>query len=160
MNWDDFADAGATAATSVEQLCPDGIHVAEIQSAREATKEWFKSERNPHGKCLTVRMKVRDGIKHVYHDIPADRRGMLEALCGAAGVALTRGEWDEKQLEGRIVTIETALRVSKRGNEYVAVTQCTPGPELAKPEARARPARTQTQKADQASSAHHDDIPF
>lgn len=163
MNWDDFAEmaeAEAAAAPPPDQLCPDGVHVAEIKFARELTKEWFKTDRNTAGKCLALTMSVRPGIKDVYDDIPADRRGKLESLCLAVGLAIPRGDWDERQLVGRMVTIETALRVSKRGNDYVAVVKYKPGPKPLPAEVRERASRTPTQKADAAASMPNDDIPF
>ena len=163
MNWDDFADSGEATTTerSTEQLCPDGTHVAKIGWVKIQPKEWAKSPKNPDGKCLTVRLDIGQGIKSVFDNIPCDRRGAVEALCRSARIDPPRGEWDEDELKGLMVTVETVLALSNKGNEYVKVLKYKPNADPLPKEIRERPVnRTPTQQADAASNAPDDDIPF
>lgn len=161
MNWDDFGTfADSDVGTSVEQLCPDGTHVATIGWVKLQPKDWAKSATNEHGMCVTVRLDIGKGIKAVFDSIPCDRRGSVEALCRSARLDPPRGEWDETQLKGQVVTVETVLALSKSGNDYVKVVKYKPNAEPLPKEVRDRPARTATQKADAASNAPSDDIPF
>jgi len=162
MNWDDFAEMAETEAATAppEQLCPDGVHVAEIGWVKIQPKDWAKTDRNPEGMCLTVRLDIKKGIKAVWDSIPCDRRGSIAALCRSAGLAPPSGEWNESELRGRMVTAETVLRGSRRGTEYVAVAKYSPGPEPLPTVVRERANRTPTQKADAAAAMTDDDIPF
>lgn len=163
MNWDEFVDSGETATTDRvgEQMCPDGVHVAKIGWVKIQTKEWAKSNGNPDGKCLTVRLDVGKGIKSVFDNIPCDRRGAVEALCRSARVDPPRGEWDEEELKGCFVTFESVIALSSKGSDYVKVKGYKPNAEPLPKEIRERPVnRTPTQKADAASNAPDDDIPF
>jgi hypothetical protein len=162
MNWDDFGEATETAtSTAAEQLCPDGTHVATIGWVKLQPKDWAKSKTNAEGKCLTVRLDFGKGIKAVFDSIPCDRRGSVEALCRSARVDPPAGEWDESQLKGQVVTVETVIALSKAGNDFVKVVKYKPNAEPLPKEIRDRPVnRTPTQKADAASHAPNDDIPF
>lgn len=158
MNWNDFGEASDTAA---EQLCPDGTHVATIGLVKLQPKDWAKSATNKDGTCLTVRLDFGKGIKTVFDSIPCDRRGSVEALCRSARVDPPAGEWDETQLKGQVVTVETVIALSKAGNDFVKVVKYKPNAEPLPKEIRDRPVnRTPTQKADAASNAPNDDIPF
>lgn len=162
MNWDDFGEATETATgTAAEQLCPDGTHVATIGWVRMQPKDWAKSATNKDGTCVTVRLDFGKGIKAVFDSIPCHRRGSVEALCRSARVDPPIGEWDEKQLMGQVVTVETVIALSKAGNDYVKVVKYKPNAEPLPKEIRDRPVnRTPTQKADAATSFPNDEIPF
>jgi hypothetical protein len=162
VNWDDFADTTDTQQDSAaEQLCPEGTHVATIGWVKIQAKDWAKGKANPDGQCLTVRLDFDKGIKSVFDSIPCDRRGSIEALCRSARVEAPRGDWDESQLKDTTVTVETVIAVSKAGRDYVKVDRYKPNAEpLPKAVLERSANRTPTQKADAASSAPNDDIPF
>lgn len=161
MNWDDFANVPDDApARKDEQFCPDGTQVATIGWVRLMPKEWAKREGNKKGQCLVVRLDVAKGIKAVFDTIPCHRRGAIEALCRSARIPPPTGNWNEQVLVDQEVTIQTALSVSRAGNEFVKVVSYKPAPAPLPEEVRSRPARTATQKADAASAANMDDIPF
>lgn len=161
MNWDQFGTAEDERATGDEQMCPEGTHAATIGWSKVQPKEWAKTKANPDGMCLTVRLDIKKGIKAVFDSIPCDRRGSIESLCRSARVEPPRGDWDEGDLVGQAVTVETVIAVSKAGRDYVKVAKYKPGPAPLPAEVRERANRTPTQKADAAASvATHDDIPF
>lgn len=161
MNWDQFAATEDEAPAGDEQLCPEGTHVATIGWSKVQPKDWAKTKSNPDGMCLTVRLDIKKGIKAVFDSIPCDRRGSIEALCRSARIDPPRGDWDEGDLVGQVVTVETVLAVSKQGRDFVKVTSYKPGPAPLPAEVRQRANRTATQKADAAASVQgNDDIPF
>jgi hypothetical protein len=162
MNWDDFADTSETQSDAgAEQLCPEGTHVATIGWVKIQPKDWAKGKNNPEGQCLTVRLDFSKEIKSVFDSIPCDRRGSIEALCRSARIEPPRGDWDETQLKDHAVTVETVIAVSKAGRDYVKVERYKPNADpLPKAVAERTVNRTATQKADAASGASGDDIPF
>lgn len=163
MNWDAFADDSAPAAAENDALCPEGTHVGTIGWAKVQPKDWAKNAKaNPEGLCLTVRIDVKPGIKAVFESIPCQRRGAIEALCRSARVDPPAGQWDEQTLVGQAVTFESVIALSKQGRDYVKIEKFKPNADLPPAAVLERPAakRTATQKADAASGASNDDIPF
>jgi hypothetical protein len=166
MNWDAFIDDDFDAATSGEaqQMLPDGTHVAEIKWAGIQAKEWAKRDGNPDGQVLTVKLEVSAKYKPVWESIPCQQRGRIEQLCRSARVDPPAGDWDEGQLKGQCVSIETVLALSKAGNEFVKVVTWKPGPEQLPKEIReAAPRKTQQQKVTagfRANGGGIDDVPF
>ena len=163
INWDDFGDEGETATgAGGQQLCPEGVHVAKIDFVKIEDKEWAECSANKSGTCLVIRMDVSPDIKKVYDTIPCHQRGRIEALCRSARVDPPRGEWNERELKGQMVTFESVLALSKGGKEFVKIDSYKPNAEPLPKEIRERPpvARTATQKADKAAAMPSDDIPF
>ena len=163
MRWDDFIDAddGQVATQAAEQLLPDGTHVGKIGWVQIGSKDWAKrDQQNPDGLCITVRVDV-SGYKSVFQSIPCHWRGAVEELCRSARVAPpAKGEdWDEEQLLDQVVSIETLLSVSGRGNEFVKVVRFKPTSQSSTP--KPKPVKqTPTQKIDAETKADPDDIPF
>lgn len=148
-------------------LLPDGTHTGEITEAREKRLKFMEGDKNPDGLALVLTIDVSK-YQQVQAIVPANYRGKIEAIARAAGVAIpVRGqEWDEQQLVGRTVTVETVLAVSKKGTEYVRVERWLPSPSKPLPAEVAKrqpPARSQSQKAHREFTANAqtpDDIPF
>lgn len=159
--WFDEALQASTTSTAHLPLCPDGRHGGEIVKAGFANKSFKQSLANPEGTSLVLQVAV-SGCQHVEAIIPKELRGLMEAVCRAAGVPPPqRGEdWDEKQLLGKQVQIETVLGMSAKGTEYVRITKWHKGPTQAP--AKPPAARSQTAKAHKEFTAHADadDIPF
>jgi hypothetical protein len=161
MNWDDFGTVDEGESGVVEQLCPEGVHTAEIKFVDIVERDYAKHETaNPKGKCVRIAMHVRKGVKDVWDTIPCHRRATIEALCRSARIDPPRGDWDERELKGQTVTFESVISLSKKGNDYVLIKGYKPNTEPLPKEIRDRPARTPTQKADAATNVPNDDIPF
>lgn len=168
FDWSSFVDEkqedGPAAAVDEKSLpfVPDGTHVGEIKWAGYQQKDWAKKPQNPDGDCLTVKIAV-PGYKPVWESIPCHFFGKVCALCAAASVnppSKQSPNWDESQLVGRMVTIETLLGVSKAGNEYVKVERLKPGPKPLPPQVASAPPRKPPKAAKPASEMPLDDIPF
>jgi hypothetical protein len=160
MNWDDFGTVDESESGVVEQLCPEGVHTATIGWLKMQPQAWAECDANPKGWCLTVRLDVKKGIKAVFDTIPCHRRATIEALCRSARIDPPRGDWDESELKGCVVTFESVISLSKKGNDYVLIKGYKPNADPLPKEIRDRPARTPTQKADAAAAMPNDDIPF
>lgn len=159
--WDDEFD-GDNGGTL--PLVPEGRHTGEIVKAQEKRLKFMEGERNPDGLSLVVTVDI-PRYQQLEVIVPANFRGKIEAIARAAGVTLpVRGqEWDEQQLVGRTVTVETALAVSKKGTEYARVEKWLESPSKPLPATKPAPARSQTQKAHReftSNAAAADDIPF
>lgn len=154
--WD---DDGSDYGSSLP-LVPEGTHTGEIVDAVSKRLPFFKNDRNKNGDGLVVFVDVR-GYRTMECPIPVTFRGKIEAVARAAGVPVpVRGEdWDEKQLIGRTVTVETIQAVSGKGTQYARVERWHESPSKPLPPERKPAARTPLQKAD-AASATTDDIPF
>lgn len=147
-------------------LVSDGRHTGEILSAQEKCLPFMQSETNKDGKALVLTVDI-SGFQPLEAIVPATFRGKIEAVARSAGVPIpVRGEeWDERQLVGRTVTIETALAVSpKSGKEYVRIERWHASPSKPLPPSRpASVARSPAAKAHKqftANSTSNDDIPF
>lgn len=179
MRWDEFmepVDAPRPAASAGPlPVLPESQsgkpHVGEVVKVFMVKKDfdWAKHvELNPHGKCIVLEVAVGN-YKPVEATIPCHYTAKVAAMCRSARVhPPERGEdWDEQQLLGKTVIIETVTAVSARGTEYAKVTRWIANAEPLPKEVAARPAakpvaRSQAAKAHQAftANAEADDIPF
>lgn len=161
--WDDDGQAAGGAPLP---LVPDGRHTGEIIKAQGKRLKFMETEKNPDGSSLVVTVDIAR-YEPLEVITPSNFRGKIEAIARSAGVPIpVRGqEWDEQQLVGRTVTVETALAVSKKGTEYVRVERWLESPQKPMPDAVSKrpPARSQTQKAHREFTSNApatDDIPF
>lgn len=179
MRWDEFmpedgapvpmAASGPLAVLPASQSGKP--HVGEIVKVSVVKKDydWAKhAELNPQGKCLVLEVAVGN-YKPVESTLPCHFTGKIAAMCRSARVhPPVRGEdWDEGQLLGKTVIVETVTVVSSRGTEYARVEKWIANAEPLPKEVAARPAakpvaRSQAAKAHQAftANAEADDIPF
>lgn len=161
--WDD--EPGEGAANSHTQKLPDGRHTGDIVKAEVKDLKFKQTDDNPTGTCLVVSWS-KQGFYPVESIAPLNWRGLIEAICRAAGVAPPqRGEdWDEASLVGRVATIDVENVVAKSGTEYQRVTKWHASPQkpVAPAEPKKRPARTPAAKAhaEFKERASEDDIPF
>jgi len=163
---------------SAGECLPAGTRMATIQSAQEtcnssAAKRF--GDANPEGVHLSIRLAAEANGKRYFvdTDAPAHWRGLIEAICDAAGVdrPIRDEDWDCGELVGRRVLITTDIYTGRDGDK--AQVKRWAAPVVATPPAAAvdvitptpvRPPavrRTPAQKA--AATTHNattDDIPF
>lgn len=164
MRFDDYWNDDDGHGAVEKSLAADGRHTGEIVDAKAKRLKFMESDANRDGASIVVTVALPNA-QPVESIIPVNYRGRIEALARAAGVSLpVRGqEWDESQLIGRTVTVETLQAVSKGGKQYVRVEKWLPSPSQPLPAERKPAARSQTAKAHQAFTANAsaaDDIPF
>lgn len=168
--WWDWDETGTDVAVDHghTQKIPDGRHTGDIVSAVIKDLKFKVTDTNPTGTCLVVSWS-KQGFYPVESIAPLNWRGLIEAICRAAGVSPPqRGEdWDEQALVGRVATIDVENVVAPSGKEYQRVTKWhaspqKPLPAVDKPAAKKAPARTPAAKAhaEFKENADADDIPF
>lgn len=165
FDWSSYIeDSGDNTGLAVDEKSlppvPDGAHVGQIKWSGYQQKEFAKGPKNTDGDVLTVKIVVSN-YKPLWESIPCHFFGKVAALCAAASVnppSKASPQWDETQLVGRMVTVETVLAVSKAGNEYVKVERFKPGPKPL-PAAVAKAASRKPAKPAEALPPD-DDIPF
>jgi len=157
--WDDDDQGGETGTATELQMVPDGTHSATVKKVDYREVEWKKADNNPKGLCLTLMLEV-NGYQPVWADIPNHWRGLTEAVCASAGVhPPAKGEdWDETQLQGQSVTIQTVQYVSKAGKQRVRIEKWLPGPKLLPKKAAKAPAKKAP--TPEVKDEAPDDIPF
>jgi len=157
--WGDEFDGAAVPASELP-LAPDGRHTGEIIKAEFKDLKFKISDSNPTGASLVVKIDIPKA-QPVEAIVPCHFRGLTEAVCRAAGVhPPQKGEdWSERQLVGRMVTIDTVHGVGKTGKEYVRIDKWHAGPAPLPAEvAKRAPARTPAAKV--TAGLDGDDIPF
>jgi hypothetical protein len=168
MRFDDYwpEDDDEVEAHGPRQPVPDGTHNGRISAVQLVTQPWAVGDTNPSGDCLEVTVDVGTAYYTLRETVPLHWRGKLGAICDAARVpAPQRGvDWDESELEGCTVNVETAAAMSKAGKEYVRIAKWRTSAAAAGPierpakRAAAKPAaRTQAAKV---MESFDDDVPF
>jgi hypothetical protein len=127
-----------------------------IKHAEEGPNEYKRSDENPDGQCLKLRLATSSGNhKFVFDDIPKHLGWRAKQLADAAGIQAANGRisLNSEDLVGLAVTVEVSHYTSKAGKvsavvkRYVAAQ--TPA---AKPKAKP--------KAAVVAKSGGDDIPF
>ena len=111
------------------ELLPDGQHNGEIVYVKEQEKEWARSEHNPRGAVITLKISFGEKYAPVWQDVPAHYRGKISAIATAAGVSppVKGVDWPIDQLVGCYVMCDTTQGIGKTGREYVRINTWRPG---------------------------------
>lgn len=164
MDWDmnideDFpADVHKTMPEE-RTIVPVGTHVATIKRAEEGPNEWKKSDANPDGICLKLRLAIGQH-KFVFHDLPKHMPWMAKQLADALGIQPDGNTLRvvPEEIEGREVTVEIVHYTSKSGKVSAVVKKYVPA--TAKAAAPKRQTLPQKAAATFKAAAGTDDIPF
>lgn len=121
-SWATDESQGDKPAQADLPMLPDGRHAGEINYVAIKTAKWCENQLNAEGTYILLGIDV-PGYKRVWESVPVDRRAKIEAVCRSAGVAKPTppDPWDEEQLKGQWVSIETVVGIAKSGKEYVRV---------------------------------------
>jgi hypothetical protein len=140
-------------------IVPAGVHEMTIKHAEEGPNEYKRSDENPEGMCLKLRLATAAGNhKFVFDDIPAHLGWRAKQLADAASVQPVNGRisLSPDDLLGLAVTVEVSHYTSKAGKVSAVVKRylaaATP-----KPVAKAKP---RTVAAKITASLPADDVPF
>jgi hypothetical protein len=141
------------------EIVPVGTHKAVIKKAEERCVDWKKSDANPSGECLSLRLAVGN-YQYVFHDIPNDKHWVARQLADALGIVPEDGTLRivPREIEGRDLTVDIKHFTNRQGITKADVKAYVP---LAT-KAEAPKRQTLPQKAHAAfkASAGSDDIPF
>ena len=159
MDWT-IAGEQTQPITTERAIVPAGVQTMVIKAAEEGTNEYKRSDENPDGMCLKLRLAAVTGdYKFVFDDIPKHLGWRAKQLAEAVGIMPVSGRLSIQpdELVGQVVNVEISHYTSKAGKvsavvkRYVpasAVTAATPKPAI----------KPKPQKVAAAGPA--DDIPF
>ena len=141
------------------EIVPAGIHRATIKKAEERCVEWKKSDANPSGKCLSLRLAVGN-YQYVFNDIPSDKTWLARQLAEALGIVAADGTLRivPSEIEGEEIEVEIKHFTSRHGVTKADVKAYVPL--AAKPEAPKRQTLPQKAAATFKATAGTDEIPF
>jgi hypothetical protein len=162
INFDDFWTDDEAGEPATDWPFPnDGRHSGEIVRVRD--KEFsFMEKHGAKGRCLAIEVQIPKA-KRVEALISVLWRGKIAEVCKSARVhPPAKGEdWDEQQLVGRQVVVETVLGISGKGTEYCRIDKWHPQAEpLPKVETAAAPPAASATRRTKPETAAEDDIPF
>jgi cell division septation protein DedD len=144
------------------EIVPAGVHTMTIVNVEEGPNEYKRSEDNPDGMCIKLRLSTGT-YKFVFDDIPKHLAWRAKQLAEAVGILPVGGKLSlsPDDLADKTVTVEVSHYTSKAGKVSAVVKRYVPA--KAAP-AAAAPAKRQTlpQKAAATfkAAAGADDIPF
>lgn len=144
--------------TGERPLVPAGTHTLTIRSASEGPNEYKRSDENPEGLCLKLRLATDGNHKFIFDDLPMHLGWRAKQLAAAVGIISVDGRLTLRpdELEGQKVSVEITHYTSKAGKVSAVVKRYLPAAD--KPEKTAAPRRTAAQKI--VASLPDDDIPF
>lgn len=158
--WSDGDEGGQQDATDFPWP-NDGEHAGEIVRVRDE-KLQFMERHGADGRCLAIDVQIPKA-RRLEALVSVTWRGKIGEICRAARVHQpAKGEpWDEQQLVGRQVVVETVLGIAKSGREYCRIERWVAMPDpLPKVETRPAPPAAVTAAKRKPAQAVEDDIPF
>ena len=152
----DIAPQTETIDTGERPLVPAGTHNLTIRSASEGPNEYKRSDENPEGLCIKLRLASDGNHRFVFDDIPAHLGWRAQQLAAAVGIIPVDGKLTLRpdELEGQKVSVEITHYTSKAGKVSAVVKRYVPATPAAK--VADRPTRAQKILA----ALPDDDIPF
>lgn len=152
------------AAAHAYAVVPQGVAEVEIVAATIGDVAWKKSESNPTGQCLKLRLRAGREYAFMFADIPRDKSFLFKALAASLGnVAGADGKVSIGPVEGlvgRRVRVEVGHYQSKAGETKACVAKWLPPvqaqptppasePVQPKPAKAVRPSKPQWECADE-----------
>jgi len=154
----DIAPQTETIDTADRPLVPAGTHTLTIRSASEGPNEYKRSDENPQGLCLKLRLASDGNHRFVFDDLPAHLAWRAQQLAAAVGIIAVDGRLTLRpdELEGQKVSVEITHYTSKAGKVSAVVKRYLPA--TATPAPKSADRRTAAQKI--VAALPDDDIPF
>ena len=139
-------------------IVPVGTHSATINRAEEGPNDYKRSDTNPQGQCLKLRLAIGQH-KFVFHDLPMHLPWLANQLADALGIEPvgTKLTLDPEELEGREITVKVAHYTSKAGKISAVVDRYVP---LGRSSSQKRTAPVSKPAVPEKPSGGFEDIPF
>lgn len=149
------------AETAERPLVPAGTHVMSIVHAEEGPNEYKRSDENPEGLCLKLRLGTDGGHKFVFDDLPQHLSWRARQLAAALAIVPAGDDLDldPGELVGQKVTVEITHYTSKAGKVSAVVKKYVPA-QVAKTAAKNAATPTAATRRAVLASTPDDDIPF
>jgi hypothetical protein len=153
-------NAPAPVETAERPLVPVGTHTLTIVHAEEGPNEYKRSDENPDGQCLKLRLGTDGGHKFVFDDLPQHLAWRAKQFAAAlaivpAGEAL---DLEPSELVGQKVTVEITHYTSKVGKVSAVVKRYVPA--TAAPKATKTASPSAATRRTVMANVPDDDIPF
>lgn len=135
------------------EIVPAGVHAMVIKHAEEGPNEYKRSDENPDGMCLKLRLATVNGTyKFVFDDIPKHLGWRAKQLADASGIQPVNGRvsLNSDDLVGLAVTVEVSHYTSKAGKVSAVVKRYVAPEATATPKPKPKPV----------AAVGIDDIPF
>jgi hypothetical protein len=134
-------DTPAPIETADRPLVPAGTHVLTIVHAEEGPNEYKRSDENPEGLCLKLRLGTDGGHKFVFDDLPQHLAWRAKQFASALAIVPAGEALDlvPDDLVGQKVTVEITHYTSKVGKVSAVVKRYVPAtatPKASKPVAK------------------------
>ena len=154
----DIAPQTETIDTGERLLVPAGTHTLTIRSASEGPNEYKRSDENPEGLCIKLRLASDGNHRFVFDDIPMHLAWRAQQLAAAVGITPVHGKLTLRpdELEGQKVSVEITHYTSKAGKVSAVVKRYLPA--TTTPATKSADRRTAAQKI--VAAMPDDDIPF
>ena len=124
--------------TADRPIVPAGVHVMTIVHAEEGPNEYKRSDANPQGLCVKLRLGTDGGHKFVFDDLPQHLAWRAKQFASALAILPAGDAIDltPDDLVGQKVTVEITHYTSKAGKTSAVVKRYVPAtstPKAAKP---------------------------
>lgn len=141
-------------------IVPAGVRTLTIRSAEEGPNEWKRTDANPEGMCLKLRLSTDGNHRFVFDDIPVHLGWRAQQLAAAVGIIATGGKLTLRpdDLEGQAVSVEIAHYTSKAGKVSAVVKKYLPAAD--KPAAKPAVKRPSPSAVQLPANFPDDEIPF
>ena len=108
-------DSAAVPTAGVgREIVPVGTHEMEVAGAEIREVEWKRSDDNPRGECLSLRLRL-GGFQFVFCDVPLDWKRQVTAVEIATG----HGKADVAEMAGEIVRVRVEHFEGRNGTRAV-----------------------------------------
>lgn len=142
-------------------IIPAGIHLLTIVAAEEGPNEWKRTDDNPQGMCLKLRLSSQSGgFKFIFDDIPMHLGWRAKQLAEAVGI-IAAGEnlsLTPEELVDQFVTVEVSHYTSKAGKTSAVVKKYLPPDQSRLPKSQAE--KLKAKALPKPPAMPEDDIPF
>jgi hypothetical protein len=88
----DTAPQATTIDASDRPLVPAGTHTLTIRSVSEGPNEYKRSDENPEGLCIKLRLASDGNHRFVFDDLPAHLAWRAQQLAAAVGIIPVDGK--------------------------------------------------------------------
>ena len=153
-------DTPAPIETADRPLVPVGTHTMTIVHAEEGPNDYKRTDENPEGLCLKLRLGTDGGHRFVFDDLPQHLAWRAQQFASALAIVPAGQSLDlvPDDLVGQKVTVEITHYTSKVGKVSAVVKRYVPAAAAPKATKTAGPSAA-TRRAVM-KNMPDDDIPF
>ena len=123
------------------KLVPAGVHEMEVVFSEDGTNQYRKTDENPDGDCIKLRLSLGREYGLVFEDLMADMPGWRAAQVAAAFGVNPEDGLEADDLLGKTVKVQIGHFDRKAGGQGATVKKFFPAP-VSKAPAEKKPRKT------------------